>query len=66
MVNASELRKNSLPVKKFKKTISKINKKISFVRFACHYDEVFSRRLHKMAIQKWSPRFHKYYASIRN
>ncbi len=42
MVNASELRKNCLtPLKNLKRLFPKINKKISFVRFACHYDEVF-------------------------
>ena len=42
MVNASDLFKNNLlPLKNLKRLFPNINKKISFVRFACHYDEIF-------------------------
>ena len=42
MINAGEFKKNKLsPLKNLKRLFPKINKKISFVRFACHFDEVF-------------------------
>ncbi len=45
MVNASDLFKNNLsPLKNLKRLFPNINKKISFVRFACHYDEIFGLR----------------------
>ena len=43
MVNAAELKKNKLdPLKNLKKLFSKIHPKLSFVRFACHIEEVFN------------------------
>ena len=42
MINTSELKKNnSRPLYNLKKLFPKINKKIKFVRFACHFNEVF-------------------------
>ena len=42
MVNASDLFKNNYsPLKNFKRLFPKISKKIYFVRFACHTEEVF-------------------------
>ena len=42
MINAGEFKKNNLsPLKNLKRLFPIINKKISFVRFACHFDEVF-------------------------
>jgi len=42
MVNASELKKyNYLPLQNLKRLFPTISKKLSFVRFACHFDEVF-------------------------
>ena len=43
MVNAAELKKDKLdPLKNLKKLFPKIHRKLSFVRFACHFEEVFS------------------------
>ena len=56
MINTSELKKNnSRPLYNLKKLFPKINKKIKFVRFACHFSEVFfclnaSRGLDKMEL----------------
>ena len=44
MVNASELKNITIYPPKSKKTFSRISKKLSFVRFACHFDEVFLLR----------------------
>ena len=42
MVNAGELKKNFFsPLKNLKRLFPKKNKKISFVRFACHFEEIF-------------------------
>ena len=42
MINAGEFKKNKLsPLKNLKRLFPKMNKKISFVRFACHFEEVF-------------------------
>ena len=42
MVNAAELQKDKIdPLKNLKKLFSKIHPKLSFVRFACHFEEVF-------------------------
>ena len=42
MINASDLYKNNFsPLKNLKRLFPKINKKICFVRFACHSEEVF-------------------------
>ena len=42
MVNASDLFKNNYsPLKNLKRIFPKINKKIYFVRFACHSEEIF-------------------------
>ena len=42
MVNAAELKKNNLnPLKNLKKLFLKIHPKLSFVRFACHFEEIF-------------------------
>ena len=42
MVNASDLYKNNFsPLKNLKSLFPKINKKIFFIRFACHAEEVF-------------------------
>ena len=42
MVNAGELKKNYLsPLKNLQRLFPKKNKKISFVRFACHFEEIF-------------------------
>ncbi|WP_440918177.1 hypothetical protein [Candidatus Pelagibacter sp.] len=42
MINASDLYKNNFsPLKNLKRLFPKINKKIFFVRFACHAEEVF-------------------------
>ena len=43
MINAADLLKNNYsPLKNLKRLFPKINKKIYFVRFACHPEEVFS------------------------
>ena len=42
MINASDLiKKNNLEIKELKKLVSKNISKIKFVRFACHYKEIF-------------------------
>ena len=42
MVNASDLYKNNYsPLKNLKRLFPQNNKKISFVRFACHFEEIF-------------------------
>ncbi len=42
MINAGEFKKNKMtPLKNLKRLFPSINKKIHFVRFACHFDEVY-------------------------
>jgi 4-hydroxy 2-oxovalerate aldolase len=42
MINAGDLIKNkNKPLNELKKLFPKINKKINFVRFACHHEEIF-------------------------
>ena len=41
MINAADLKTKGLdPLDNLKKLFPKINKKISFVRFACHFDDI--------------------------
>ena len=42
MINTGDLIKNNLsPLENCKKIFSKKNKKLKFVRLACHYEEIF-------------------------